>query len=95
MMGRDPGSDLVISDPKASRNHARIEKRRDKFFISDQSSNGTYIIFAGEHEIALHREEVMLRGSGHIRFGHSNAEPSGDIVEFSVEYGRRVTAPGE
>ena len=95
MMGRDPGSDLVISDPKASRNHAGIEKRRDKFFISDQSTNGTYITFAGEPEIALHREEVTLRGSGHIRFGHSKAEPSGDIVEFSVENRRRATSQGE
>ncbi len=95
MMGRDPGSDLVISDPKASRNHARIEKRRDKFFISDQSSNGTYIIFAGEPEIVLHLEEVTLRGSGHIRFGHGRADPSGDSVEFSVEYRRPATSPGE
>jgi class 3 adenylate cyclase len=95
MMGRDPGSDLVISDPKASRNHARIEKRRDKFFISDQSSNGTYITFAGQSEIALHLEEVTLRGSGHIRFGHSGAQTSGDIVEFSVENRSRATAPGD
>lgn len=95
MMGRDPGSDLVISDPKASRNHARIEKRRDKFFISDQSTNGTYIIFAGGPEIALHLEEVTLRGAGHIRFSHSRAGPSGDSVEFSVENRRRATSPGE
>ena len=95
MMGRDPGSDLVISDPKASRNHAGIEKRRDKFFISDQSTNGTYITFAGEPEIVLHLEEVTLRGSGHIRFGHSKADPSGDSVEFSVENRTRATAPGE
>ena len=86
MMGRDPGSDLVILDPKASRNHARIEKRRDKFFVSDQSSNGTYITFSGEPEIALRREEITLRGSGTIRFGHSSADPSGDTVEFAVRY---------
>jgi hypothetical protein len=40
MAGRDSACDIVISDPKASRQHARIEKRRDKFFITDQSSNG-------------------------------------------------------
>jgi class 3 adenylate cyclase len=85
MMGRDPGSDLVVADPKASRNHARIEKRRDKFFIADQSTNGTYVTFSGEPEIALRREEVTLRGSGSIRFGHSSADPSGDIVEFAVK----------
>jgi class 3 adenylate cyclase len=84
MMGRDPGSDLVISDPKASRNHARIEKRRDKFFVSDQSTNGTYITFSGEPEMVLRREEVTLRGSGRILFGRSSAEPSGDSVEFAL-----------
>ena len=84
MLGRDPGSDLVISDAKASRHHARIEKRRDKFFISDQSTNGTYVTFAGEHEIVLRREEVTLRGSGSILFGRSRADPSGDSVEFAV-----------
>lgn len=84
MMGRDPGSDLVIADPKASRHHARVEKRRDKFFIADQSTNGTYVTFSGEPEIALRREEVTLRGAGTIRFGHSSAEPAGDVVDFAL-----------
>lgn len=84
MAGRDPGCDIVIADPKASRQHARIEKRRDKFFITDQSSNGTFVTFSGEAEVALRREEAMLRRSGRIVFGHSAAEPSADSVEFSV-----------
>lgn len=83
-MGRDLGSDIVISDPKASRHHARIEKRRDKFFVADQSTNGTFVTFLGEREIALHREEIMLRGSGQIRFGHSATEGSGETVDFTV-----------
>ena len=84
MAGRDAACDLVISDPKASRQHARIEKRRDKFFITDQSSNGTFITFTGEGEVALRREEAMLRRSGRIVFGHSAADATGDSVEFSV-----------
>ena len=84
MAGRDSACDLVISDPKASRQHARIEKRRDKFFITDQSSNGTFITFAGEGEVALRREEAMLRRSGRIVFGHSAADATGDSLEFSV-----------
>lgn len=84
MIGRDPGSDVVIADPKASRQHARIEKRRDKFFITDQSSNGTYVTFAGEPEVALRREEALLRRSGRIAFGHSAGEPTADFVEFVV-----------
>jgi len=85
MMGRDASCDLVIADPKASRQHARIERRRDKFFVTDQSTNGTYVTFAGEPELVLRREEVMLRRSGKIAFGHSGAEAGGDSVEFSIK----------
>jgi adenylate cyclase len=86
LLGRDPACDLVLADPKASRQHARIEKRRDKFFLTDQSSNGTYLTFEGEPEISLRREEVMLRRSGRIVFGHSATEPSPDAVEFSLRH---------
>ena len=44
----------------------------------------TYITFSGEAEIALRREEVMLRGSGKIVFGHAAAESAGDTVEFAI-----------
>ena len=83
-MGRDPGSDIVVTDTKASRHHARIEKRRDKFFLADQSTNGTFVKFAGEAEIGLRREEIMLRGTGRILFGHSETEGVGETVEFTV-----------
>lgn len=82
MLGRDPTSDLVLADRKASRVHARIERRRDKFFLIDQSTNGTFVTFEAEAEIVLRREEVMLRGSGRIAFGHSLAESDEEAVEF-------------
>lgn len=83
-LGRDPASDIAIRDPRASRLHARIERRRDKFVLIDMSSNGTYIAFAGEAEIALKREEVILRSNGRIVFGHAWAEGAETLV-FSVE----------
>src|SRR5437762_1847365 len=55
-LGRDAGSDIVIDDKKASRLHARMERRRDKFIIIDQSSNGTFVTVDGEPEIMLRRE---------------------------------------
>ncbi|HEX5611563.1 MAG TPA: adenylate/guanylate cyclase domain-containing protein [Burkholderiales bacterium] len=85
MVGRDPSCDLVLAEPKASRQHAKLEKRRDKFFLIDQSTNGTYVTFAGEPEIALRREEVMLRRTGRIVFGHSaGADAQTESVEFSL-----------
>ena len=83
-LGRDASGDVVIADPKASRNHARIERRRDKFFLADQSTNGTFVTFTGEAELSLRREELMLRGSGIIVFGHSAAESSVETLEFTI-----------
>lgn len=84
LLGRDAGCQIVLADRKASRVHARIERRRDKFFLVDQSSNGTFVTFAGEAEITLRREEVMLRGQGRIAFGHSIGESSEETVTFTV-----------
>lgn len=87
VLGRDSGCQIVLADRKASRQHARIERRRDKFFIIDQSTNGTFVTFAGEAEIGLRREEAMLRGQGRITFGHSVAESSEETVNFVVAWG--------
>lgn len=83
-LGRDASCQIVLADRKASRVHARIERRRDKFFLIDQSTNGTFITFEGEAEIALRREETMLRGRGSIVFGHSRAQSTEEAVEFSM-----------
>ena len=73
----------MIADRRASRTHARIERRRDKFVLIDQSTNGTYVTFDGEAEFALKREEVILRGKGRICFGHA-FDAGAEIVEFAV-----------
>lgn len=85
-LGRDLGCDLVVSDPRASRTHARIERRRDKFVLVDISSNGTYVTFGSEPELALKREEAILRGRGLIVFGHAaSAHEPGVALRFAVE----------
>ena len=85
LLGRDAGCQIVLADRKASRQHARIERRRDKFFLIDQSTNGTFVTFAGEKEIGLRREEVMLRAQGRITFGHSINESSDEVVVFALQ----------
>lgn len=84
VIGRDPSNHVVLAGRKASRVHARIELRRDKFFLTDQSTNGTYVTFTGEAEVALRHEEVMLRSHGRITFGHSLAESAQETLEFLV-----------
>lgn len=82
-LGRELGNDIVIADRRSSRTHARIERRRDKFVLIDLSSNGTYVTVDGELEVALKREEIVLRGHGHICFGRTYAEDA-ETVDFEL-----------
>jgi adenylate cyclase len=83
-MGRDQSADLVIADRMASRSHGKIERRLDKFILTDHSANGTFVTIEGDKEIVLRREEFTLRGHGWIAFGQSRAGAS-DVVEFFCE----------
>jgi len=95
-IGREPNHDLVIIDKMASRNHARIEKRLDKFALIDQSANGTYITISGRDEIVLRREEFILYGSGTIAFGESPRRQSDvTVVEFHYESPEERLAAGK
>jgi class 3 adenylate cyclase len=81
-LGRDAACDIVIVDRRVSRHHARIEKRRDKFMLIDESANGTYVAVNGEPEICLRREELVLRASGRICIGHRTGDADAIVVEF-------------
>ena len=83
--GRDAQSDVVVGDKMASRQHARIERRRDKFVLIDHSTNGTFCTVHGENEVELRREEFTLRGRGRITFGHAYAEDPTETVEFEAQ----------
>jgi adenylate cyclase len=83
-LGRDQSADLVIRERMASRAHGKIERRLDKFILTDHSANGTFITIEGDKEIVLRREEFTLRGHGWIAFGQSRATAT-DVVEFFCE----------
>src|SRR5262245_15735231 len=84
VMGRDPTADLIIKERMASRAHGKIERRLDKFVLTDHSANGTFVTIEGDREIVLRREEFTLRGHGWITFGQSRASAT-DVVEFFCE----------
>lgn len=81
-IGRDDLADIVIKGRSASRMHAKIERRRDKYILVDLSSNGSYVIIEGETEIPLRREEIALRESGTISLGHPYKKDPTEIIEF-------------
>ncbi len=84
VIGRDASCQLAVPDRMASRQHARIERRRDKFILIDQSTNGTFVEFDGEAEMVLRREELMLRGKGRITLGHSASGLVDETIYFVV-----------
>jgi len=85
VMGRSKSADLTVNETLASRQHVRIEHRRGKFFIIDQSTNGTYVHHEND-ESFLRREEMPLSGDGMISLGRSFAEGPKEVVHFKSEF---------
>jgi len=84
VMGRSKECDLPINEKLASRQHVRIELRRDKYFIIDQSTNGTHVRpDSGEDEF-LRREELPLNGNGRISLGKSFNEDPTEVVYYTL-----------
>ncbi len=84
VIGRGKTADLTVDEALASRQHVRIEQRRGKFFITDQSTNGTYVML-GKTEAFLRREEMPLVGSGLISLGRPFVENPTAVVQFKTE----------
>lgn len=83
LLGRGPQCDLIVNARNASRSHAKIEYRRGKFILVDESTNGTYIQTGQNKEVFLRREELPLDGQGIISLGE-RAEKNPDLVYFKV-----------
>ena len=84
-MGRSKACDLPINEQLASRQHVRIELRRDKFFVIDQSTNGPHIPLEGAGESFLRREAKHLNAYGKISLGKSFADSPSEIVAFTLK----------
>ena len=84
VLGRSKGADIPVAEALASRQHVRLEFRRGKFFIIDQSTNGTYV-WNGETEAFLRREEMPINGSGKISLGRSFSENPQEVVHFKSD----------
>jgi two-component system response regulator AtoC len=87
VIGREPPSEIVISDPSVSRQHARFTRRRDEVWLEDlDSRNGTFR--AGRRiqrerldvgaEIAIGRARVVLAATRPRGVPLPEATPRGD-----------------
>ncbi len=81
-MGRDVKCDLVIKNPHASRNHCRIELRRNVFVLIDKSTNGTHVGPDAEPGFLLKGNEFVLHGRGCISFGLPGERELADVIAY-------------
>jgi uncharacterized membrane protein YhaH (DUF805 family) len=83
-IGRGHGNEMVVADMRASGNHASIEWRGDQFFLTDLSSNGTYVGLQGSREVLLEKKEIPLEGSGLIGLGRSTVTDPDQCIRFAI-----------
>jgi len=84
-LGRHPTNDIVVDEVFASRWHCRIEYRRGRFMLVDQSTNGTYVLTEGQEIKHVRRDEIALHGNGYIGLGRSMEPDSVVAIHFSYE----------
>jgi hypothetical protein len=79
--GRAEDNDVCRGDEFASRHHGSIAYRNGKFFLQDESRNGTVILLGGARSLYAHQERILLEGEGEIRLGHVDGEAMRFVVE--------------
>lgn len=83
VLGRDDTSDIQVDSPLVSRTHARIEFRRGRVFLVDESTNGTYVQPQGTAQVRLHREELPLLAAGTISLGQPVVAGDPDVLSYT------------
>lgn len=68
-IGRQPGSDIFLSDPTVSRRHATLTRDGESFRLSDcGSSNGSFVNGVKIKELRLSSQDVLRIGRSEFRF---------------------------
>jgi class 3 adenylate cyclase len=84
-MGRADENDVVIKGNLISRVHARIDLKKNRFVIVDESTNGTFIQRDDGEEFYVRRDSAELTGSGVIGMGRVAARGTPLAIEYSFE----------
>ena len=83
-MGRADDNDVVVKGNLISRIHAKIEMRRGKFVIVDQSTNGTFLHDVQGRETFVRRDTAELTGEGTIGLGRAETPGSNLAIYYKT-----------
>lgn len=93
-VGRDPGNDIILRDPKVSRHHAEIVFERGFFVLHDlASANGTYVNGKRVRVAPLTHGAKLRMGNSYGRF--SEELPTETDTPGSEPYDQPAPAPME
>ena len=84
IMGRAEDNDLVIKGNLISRIHAKIEMRRGKFMLVDQSTNGTFVQNVQGEEKFVRRDSTEISGEGTIGLGRAEQPGASLAIHFKT-----------
>jgi len=84
-IGRADDNDIVIRGNLISRLHARIDFSRNRFTLTDQSTNGTFVQISGEEEAFVRRDSMPIKGEGLIGLGRIPDRDSPLTIHFVCE----------
>jgi FHA domain len=79
--GRAADNDLSLGDDFTSRHHATIGCHDGQFQLTDESRNGTLVVFDDGVTCRVHRDRLVLDRQGRLRLGH----PTSVAITFVIE----------
>ena len=83
-IGRADDNDLVVKGNLISRIHAKLEMRRGKFVLIDQSTNGTFLQNVQGEELFVRRDSTEINGEGTIGLGRAEEPGSSLAIHYKT-----------
>ena len=83
-IGRADDNDLVVKGNLISRIHAKVEMRRGKFVLVDQSTNGTFLQNVQGEETFVRRDSAELLGEGTIGLGRAEGPGASLAIHYKA-----------
>jgi hypothetical protein len=82
VLGRGPECDIAVGDPFASRRHATLILRRTQVYLSDHSTNGTFVRRSDGDSAHVFRSELLLDGAGELSLGRAFDQGAVQAIAF-------------
>lgn len=84
-LGRGDDNELMVEGRFVSRVHVEVQYRNGRFHVRDNSTNGSIVEQLGGKRASIHREEMMLAGTGRLCLGATPEEDPDAVVRYRCE----------